>query len=210
MDNSFYKWNDVHTNKFLIDMPPDFFWSRIYEYPHIYGEIKKTNHYRILDAACGVYHPMKFKLAEGQYDVYACDIQGVDFQEAHDLMKTFGYELDRDLFSKIQCSIQDIVNLSYPDNFFDAVVCISVLEHIESETIISKILREFSRVLTHDGRLYLTCDYPQISPEILEHLCLREQLAITGEKDYCITEECISSSYFGNELKCFNMILYKR
>jgi hypothetical protein len=42
----------------------------------------------------------------------------------------------------------DILNITYPDNFFDAILCCHVLEHVDNDI---QAMKEFYRVLKSDG-----------------------------------------------------------
>jgi hypothetical protein len=42
----------------------------------------------------------------------------------------------------------DILNIAYPDNFFDAILCSHVLEHVDNDM---QAMKEFYRVLRPDG-----------------------------------------------------------
>jgi SAM-dependent methyltransferase len=53
----------------------------------------------------------------------------------------------------------------FQDNFFQNITCLSVIEH---EIDFAQFAREVSRLLTQEGRLYLTFDYwnPKVKPSI--------------------------------------------
>ena len=54
----------------------------------------------------------------------------------------------------------DIKNIPVEDARYDAIICTQVLEHIDEP---QKVLYEFSRILRHSGKLYLTAPlyYPE-------------------------------------------------
>ncbi|MCP4649297.1 MAG: class I SAM-dependent methyltransferase [PVC group bacterium] len=52
---------------------------------------------------------------------------------------------------KADISNGSILNIAHPDGFFDCVVCMSVLEHLEGETL-KNAVREMSRVLAVNGK----------------------------------------------------------
>jgi len=57
---------------------------------------------------------------------------------------------------------QDVQNLDYEDNSFDAVTCISVIEHVPDD---GKAMKEMARVLKKGGVLALSTDvHPQYLP----------------------------------------------
>ncbi len=52
--------------------------------------------------------------------------------------------------------------LPFPDNYFDRVICISVIEHVDRD-IAKKGIQEMSRVLKINGRLIVTLDVNLLS-----------------------------------------------
>ncbi|NDJ17370.1 class I SAM-dependent methyltransferase [Myxacorys almedinensis] len=73
--------------------------------------------------------------------------------------------------------IKLIDSLPFPDNSFDVVTMLAVLEHLEHET---PILREIHRVLKHSGKLILTVPSVWAQP-VLEFLAY--QLKIVDEAE---------------------------
>jgi SAM-dependent methyltransferase len=63
----------------------------------------------------------------------------------------------RTIDPNLRVEVQDATKLDYPDESFDTIVCISVLEHI-SDGGDALALSEFWRVLRPDGILHLTTD----------------------------------------------------
>jgi SAM-dependent methyltransferase len=57
---------------------------------------------------------------------------------------------------RIQFTLQDLTKTTFPDNFFRAVSCISVIEH---NVPLKEFAREMERVLTPDGLLLVSTDY---------------------------------------------------
>jgi len=52
----------------------------------------------------------------------------------------------------------DFVRLAAPDNTFDRIFCISVLEHIDDSEVKQKGLQEMARILKPGGKLIITFD----------------------------------------------------
>jgi 2-polyprenyl-3-methyl-5-hydroxy-6-metoxy-1,4-benzoquinol methylase len=74
-------------------------------------------------------------------------------------------KLQRRYKTHLEYRFESVSALSYPDNFFDQVFSMSVLEHLDAATLRSG-LREMSRVLKPRGLLVLTIDYnPSTSEE---------------------------------------------
>ena len=78
----------------------------------------------------------------GYQNVYACDMQGAQ----KDLYKNIG----------IHFSVQDLTATNYEDAFFQAVTCISVIEH---NVPLDKFAAEMARVLKPGGLLLVSTDY---------------------------------------------------
>jgi len=97
----------------------------------------------ILDAGGGYHSPVLKKLADlGYKGLYACDIVDVNYE--------FDYK------DKIIFSIQHLECTDYQDNYFDCVLCLSVIEH---GLDLHRYFREMSRVTKAGGILILTTDY---------------------------------------------------
>ncbi len=97
----------------------------------------------VLDAGSGArvvaprwLHQLGFK------NVYACDIQGAQ----KDLYKGIGLHFSR----------QDLTSTDYEDNFFQAVTCISVIEH---NVPLDAFAKEMARILKPGGLLLVSTDY---------------------------------------------------
>lgn len=79
--------------------------------------------------------------------------------------KVSGIEVDRGLFSLGKIRLKKINNaqiiltdgkkIPFPDNYFDAITCIHVIEHVEQT--IDEFLREVYRVLKPGGLVLLDC-----------------------------------------------------
>lgn len=197
--NKFFTTSDQKINELIFPLEPIFFWSRLYEYPFALQYAKGT----VLDAACGLEHPFKFAL-DKKADVYACDLYYSPEKLNEAVKRQFHAEVPK---NKITFTQSDISNLPYENNKFDTIFCISVLEHLNTDTLI-KSLEEFYRTLKYDGKLVLTVDYPMIEPHIL--LRVAQDIGFTiGEYDYTIPDNAIYSDAWGVRIKCFSMVLQR-
>jgi ubiquinone/menaquinone biosynthesis C-methylase UbiE len=124
-----------------------FDWSRQWEYPFVLANLPaQGSGRRILDAGSGFrfFAPL---LAQRGFEVDACDLDasiGPKYDEVaaqHDLA--------------IEFTEQDLSKMTYADETFDYLSCISVLEHTNSP---AEIVREFRRCLKIGGSLLLTFD----------------------------------------------------
>jgi len=59
----------------------------------------------------------------------------------------------------------DLMHTSFPNEFFDFIICLSVIEH---SVDVEKMLKESSRLLKSNGILFISTDYwePKIIPKI--------------------------------------------
>lgn len=122
-------------------------WSRQWEYPYHLANLGISQG-RILDAGSGItFFP--FFLARQGFTVYCCDNWAILERPFRDAQMHTGLP--------VQFECASITHLSQPDGFFDAVCCVSVLEHLSGADRQSAI-REFHRVLRPKGHLVLTCD----------------------------------------------------
>jgi SAM-dependent methyltransferase len=178
--NGFFKWDDEHIEELEGQtLDPGFWWSRRYEYPFALKFAKKG--LKVLDAACGTYHPLKRALA-GICETHCCDVEHVEAEN----------------FTR--CSID---NTPYKDKEFDVVFCISVIEHLDEQTI-KRALAEFKRILKPKGKIVLTIDYPTMPPERMMRYI--EWAGLDAKPwDYNLPEDAISSSYFGMTLNCYHI-----
>jgi SAM-dependent methyltransferase len=76
-------------------------------------------------------------------------------------------------------------DLSYHDEHFDTVFCLSVMEHIPT-ALWDACMREFGRVLRPGGRLILTLDMttPEANRRLYRRLVEGTELQLIGQPDY--------------------------
>jgi len=106
--------------------------------------VKKIKPSKILDAGCGsgVYLPY--------FTSFAKKIYGVDFSEIGCKIA----ENKTKKFNNIIIKKMDLrKKLSFPDNYFDFILCSEVLEHIKNNEF---TLSELKRILSPDGFILLT------------------------------------------------------
>jgi 2-polyprenyl-3-methyl-5-hydroxy-6-metoxy-1,4-benzoquinol methylase len=106
---------------------------------------------RYLDAGCGV-TPLVHVLANRQVVVDGCDYNERVIQELRklDTHSIFG--------TQVRYSCEDLTSVSYADNTFDAISCVSVIEHIPAPYD-QLALKELMRVLKPGGVLIVTVDF---------------------------------------------------
>ena len=112
---------------------------------------------RYLDAGSGV-TPLAHAVASRGVQADACDAQARLIDELR------RFEPEKIYASQVTYTAQDLTALSFPDETFDAVSCISVLEHIPAPAD-QRALRELMRVLKPGGLLVLTVDFTPAAPD---------------------------------------------
>jgi len=122
-------------------------WSRQWEYPFVLANLPSDGiGRRILDAGSGFrfFAPL---LARRGFDVEACDLDPSIGPKYDEVAARFDLSID---FSQ-----QDLAKLTFPDDCFDHICCISVLEHAQDPVA---IVRGFRRCLKVGGTPLLTFD----------------------------------------------------
>ena len=127
------------------------YWSRQWEYPFAAGQIGTPDKARVLDVGCGT-SPFLVYLGQNQYRAYGSDpgLEGPDGLWGHD--ENFGAP------HIIEIRRESMSSLSWEDDYFDYVTCLSVLEHIESSKEVVAGVEGMKRVLKPGGKLLLTVD----------------------------------------------------
>lgn len=125
-------------------------WSRQYEYPFATDAISDLSggKGRILDAGSGItFFPYYLIEKYPDKQVECCDYDPK--------LKSQFERVNSKLNKSIQYFNADIRNIDKPDNYYNAVYCISVLEHTDDY---DGILKELARITSKDGHLILTFD----------------------------------------------------
>ena len=118
-----------------------FFWHRL---DMAIGMFRSSAYTRMLDigVGCGIFLP---ELAQ-----HCAELHGLDIHP--------NLHLVADMLQKeeIRATLTkgSITDLPYPDKHFDAIVCMSVLEHLYEHDI-DKAIREIRRVATDDASIFL-------------------------------------------------------
>jgi len=128
-------------------------WSRQWEYPYVFAALQAEFEGReepvtVLDAGSGVTF----------FPYYAMDRLPGLRMDACDLDPAWGplyAQINAREPRQVAFTTEDLRQLSAPDAHYDALTCISVLEHVPNP---EKAAREFRRVLKPGGVLVLTLD----------------------------------------------------
>lgn len=157
-------------------------WSRQYEYPFVYAAISsffdEDQSFRVLDAGSGAtFFPYCLKENFRNSQVFCCDYD----EMVGGVYDAINHKAETDVgFSKA-----DLRHLPYADNEFDALYCISVLEHTDAY---ARIIDEIRRVTKPGGKIIVTFDISidgtrDIDPDRAQHLMdlLLERFQPIGE-----------------------------
>lgn len=207
----FFVNSDARREKLIYDLPESW-WSRPYEYEWCINFI--SPHGVVLDAACGIPHPLKFYLAGVCAEVYACDVdrrivsREAVLQEIDQVVggKAAGQVLARRT-TNLHLAEANLTGLPYEDESFDTIFCISVLEHLTLEDTVLT-LREFHRTLNDEGLLVLTFDYPTVNLNVMNELLLQAGFQYWGETDFELPADAVHTDMWGG-LHCFRAVLRK-
>jgi SAM-dependent methyltransferase len=146
-----------------------FGYKKYWEYPWALINLKLAPAMSVLDAGCGR-SPVQYLMADLGLEVTGVDLfEGVEW---HGIDR----QLARICSRKIEYKKESLDNLSFADNNFDRVCCLSVLEHCrasatatgndkiaaqssEDKALQRKIISELARVLKPGGLLVITVDF---------------------------------------------------
>jgi SAM-dependent methyltransferase len=157
-NRDFLEKNDAAMNQYGKLWAKDTFrlWSRRWEYPFVAqrllafaGAQPPDQPFRLLDAGSGVtYFPYFLRAQHPSIEVTCFDSNS----SYHPMFDAVNRRMDEQKVKFVQGMLQ---KLPFDDGSFDAICCISVLEHTGNY---SEILDEFARVLRPGGLLVLTFD----------------------------------------------------
>ncbi|MBP1999898.1 SAM-dependent methyltransferase [Paenibacillus shirakamiensis] len=207
----FFHQKDVYTLHLIYDLP-EAWWSRPYEYEWCKNFISKYD--CVLDAACGIPHPLKFYLANHSAEVFACDadprIASAE-QIYEEIRSDIGEEacklIEQLDTSNLYLEQGNIAALSYADETFDKILCISVLEHMNLPDQLCA-MQEFHRTLKKQGTLLITLDYPTVDLTHFINICLSSGFTFAKEPDCRVPIEALHTDLYGG-LYCFRAVLLK-
>ncbi|MCL5029008.1 MAG: class I SAM-dependent methyltransferase [Bacteroidetes bacterium] len=148
--------------------------NKLWEYPYVIMNLYPFEDKKILDAGCGKSSVDPF-LARRKAHIYGIDPFCSDNIGTTGIgVEGFSYAYPKQYGLKINYKLNSIDKIDYPDEYFDSVICVSVLEHVRyKETNLPRqtklnnydrelhltMLNEMTRVLKPGGKLIITMDY---------------------------------------------------
>jgi SAM-dependent methyltransferase len=134
--------------------------ERCIEVPYIFSNIKNAK--RILDIGISLSDPIYFSglilLAEMGCELHALDI--VPIEKVANRFLAF----DQNLLRKINFTVSDVRKIPFKNDYFDLVLCVSVLEHVGFDKFIDAEDTVFDRPIERD---VFSFEYNSISEDIL-------------------------------------------
>jgi len=109
-------------------------------------ESKESRWRRVLDIGCGPGIYMVDLLQRGM-DVWGVDVAPKMIEQAISTAKDMGLQ------SRVHFSVASVENLPFPDEYFDVIICIGVLEYLSKDDL---ALKEIYRVLKPHGIAIIT------------------------------------------------------
>lgn len=118
----------------------------------------KNKHIRILDMGCGGSNVLRYCYKQRFINTYGIDITVNFWDRLQQLTywKNNSFKIPYHLFSR------SVTETHFPDGFFDAIICLSVIEH---EVNVENFLKEVARILRKKGEIYLSTDYHETKIE---------------------------------------------
>ncbi|HEX8598497.1 MAG TPA: class I SAM-dependent methyltransferase [Chloroflexia bacterium] len=149
----FFPVNDrIEGPDYIWPLTPLHEWSRRVEYPFVARELNCKPGMRVLDAGSGVTFFPVYLLERCKMRVECLDNEPSYADRMSQACKLLGIE------PPVPFHVADLEGrLPFPDKTFDAVVCISVLEHLSAEARL-KTVRELWRIVADGGHFIMTVD----------------------------------------------------
>jgi ubiquinone/menaquinone biosynthesis C-methylase UbiE len=150
-------------------------WSRQWEYPYVLANLPKDGvGLNILDAGSG-FRFFTLLLAKRGFAVHACDLDASVRAKIHKAASRRGLSIE---FAK-----QDLSCMGYPNDLFDFVVCVSVLEHTPDP---EAVVKDTWRVLKPGGHLLVTLDVSVDGDRNIRVSSLRALLEVMERYFVCV------------------------
>jgi len=204
-------------------------WSRAWEYPWAIHAANLENRLRVVDVGGGG-SPFADYLAKYGHDSYVIDPSlrdgiNLEFDKNKSIFKNFRSLIYHFILNTLKISTSEGIHsnknpmvkyssskaqsINFPDNYFDRVFCLSVIEHIPQKHW-EKCIQEFSRILKPKGRLIITMDMgiSQANQQLYLKLVNYCTLSLVGNPSYDIpiSEEDKEKRHPGNSYETIGLV----
>lgn len=183
--------------------------SRLWEYPFAILAADLTPGMTCADVGCGR-TPFTVYLAQ-QPNIHVTGFDP-DFFSEGERHSTFGVSSDFKRSTGLDIRTCSMTHLDAPDNHFDRVFCLSVIEHLEAP-VARAGMREMARVLKPGGRLIVTVDvaiHDTLSPVDPMALIWESGLLIAGNVNLNWPTKRFGIGYHGGRpADVFGLVLEK-
>jgi tellurite methyltransferase len=141
----------------------------------------------LLDAGCGEGRNLPYFLKH-KFNVFGIDQN----YSALMMLKITGRMLNQN-FDPVNFIHGDLKDLPFNDDFFDYILCFSVLHFVDNQTVYNNIFKNLFRVMKKEGRLILGMDSVFGMEKNLTSLGNGRYQLQNGETRYLLEQEIISS-----------------
>jgi len=117
------------------------------DFPKIVETFKEHKVKKVLDLGCGS-GKYTIYLSEQGFEVYGIDISTEGLKKTKERLKEKGFKANLRAGSIYR-------RLPYPDNFFDAIICIRTINHAKIESI-KRTIKEVKKILKPGGLIFVT------------------------------------------------------
>jgi tellurite methyltransferase len=139
---------------------------------------------RILDAGCGSGRNLVYLLREG-YEIFATDQNPGAVEQTRDLVAALAPTLPAK-----NIRLEPLETMSFPDAFFDVVLCNAVLHFARDDAHFNAMLQDLWRVLKPGGLLF--CRLASTIGMPHQHIEGHRFLAPDGVQRYCVDEALLT------------------
>jgi len=133
-------WDKIFREEEVISQPQE-------DMPKITKTFKEHGVKKVLDLGCGSGKHTVY-LADQGFEVYGIDISTEGLKKTRERLKERGLRAILTFGSIYK-------RLPYPDNFFNAIICIRTINHARIESI-RRAIKEIKRILKPEGFLFVT------------------------------------------------------
>jgi len=123
---------------------------RLWEYVRVFEICGLKAGMKVLDGG-GASSPIVFYCGKKRINITTLDLQESLVENTKNVAKKMGWDT-------ITAIKRDMTDTGFPNNYFDAIISISVFEHLPNE-IKKKGIKEFARILKPNGIIGITFDF---------------------------------------------------